>query len=58
MVIFLEIERKVNNKFNNLKSSCIKEHNMNLINIFDTSLKTKRNNDGFKDAVKLKRNFK
>lgn len=58
MVIFLEIERKTNNKFSNLNRTCMKEHNMNLVNIYDTSLKHKKNNNGFKNAIKLKRNFK
>lgn len=53
------IERKNNNKSNNLNPSSIKEINMNIVNMFDTSIKSsKRKEDGFKLATKLKRNFK
>jgi len=56
---FMELKRKTNNKFSNVNPSCIKENNSNLVNIFDTSLRSKKNyNDGFNEAVKLKRNFK
>ena len=54
----MELEKRVNNKFSNLNPTCIKEQNMNTVNIFDTSLKCKKNNNGFNDAIKLKRNFK
>lgn len=55
----MELERKINNKFSTPKPTCIKENNINSVNIFDTSFRSKKNyNDGFKEAVKLKRNFK
>lgn len=55
----MELERRVNNKFSNPRPTCIKENNMNSVNIFDTSFRSKKNrSDGFKEAVKLKRNFK
>lgn len=54
----MELEKKNNNKFSNLNPSCIKENNMNIVNIFDTCLRVEKNNNGFKEAIKLKRNFK
>lgn len=54
----MELEKKINNKFSNLNPTCIKEQNMNTVNIFDTSLKSIKNNNGFREAIKLKRNFK
>ena len=54
----MELERKKNNKFSNVNPNSFKENNMNSINIFDSSLKNNKNNDGFKSATKLKRNFK
>ena len=54
----MELEKRKNNKFSNLNPSCIKENNINIVNIFGTSLKNNKNNDGFKCAIKLKRNFK
>lgn len=55
----MELEKVKNNKFSNLNPTCMKENNMNVVNIFGTSLRSKKNyNDGFKDAIKLKRNFK
>ena len=55
----MELKRKINNKFSNVNPSCIKENNNNLVNIFDTCFRSKKNyNDGFNDSIKLKRNFK
>lgn len=55
----MELVRKRNNKFSDANPSCIKDNNMNLVNIFDTGFKVKKNNiDGFNIATKLKRNFK
>ena len=59
MVIELELERCKNTKFSNLNPTCMKENNMNSVNIFDTSFKSKKvSDDGFKKITKLKRNFK
>ena len=53
------MERKVNNKLSDLTPLNIKENNMNVVNIFDTNLKSKKERiDGYKLATKLKRNFK
>lgn len=60
MVIFyMKIDKKMNNKLSNLNPTSIKDINMNIVNMFDTNLKYRKNNiDGFKMATKLKRNFK
>ena len=55
----MELVKKRNNKFSDANPTCIKDNNMNCVNIFDTSFKVKKNNnDGFAIATKLKRNFK
>ena len=55
----MELKRKTNNKFSNVNPSCMKENNMNVVNMFDTTFRCKKvSNDGFKVATKLKRNFK
>ena len=55
----MEIVRKSNNKFSDLNPSCIKDNNMNVVNIFDTSFKSKKTfDDGFNKVTKFKRNFK
>ena len=55
----MELEKKIHNKFRDLNPPNIKENNINIVNIFGTSLKSKKNiNNSFKEAVKLKRNFK
>lgn len=37
----------------------MKENNMNCVNMFDTSFRCRKDlKDGFKSAIKLKRNFK
>lgn len=55
----MKLDKKINNKLSNLNPGSIKEVNMNIVNMFDTNLKYRRNNiDGFKVATKLKRNFK
>ena len=55
----MELEKRINNKLSDLNPTCIKENNMNSVNIYDTSLKCKKNKDnGFSKAIKLKRNFK
>jgi len=55
----MELEKKLNNKLSNLNPSSIKDINMNIVNMYDTNLKNKKNNiNGFKVATKLKRNFK
>lgn len=53
----MELEKRKNNKCSNLNPNCIKENNLNNVNIFDSCLKEKKNND-YKDIFKLKRNFK
>lgn len=53
----MEIDRKNISK-NRGYPTCIKDNNINLSNVFDTSMKLKKENDGFKRATKLKRNFK
>lgn len=55
----MELVRKRNNKFSDVNPSCIKDNNINCVNIFDTSFKSKTKDiDGFDIATKLKRNFK
>ncbi len=55
----MELDRKIRDKCSLLNPTCIKESNMNLVNIFDTSLKSKKKvNDGFNEVTKIKRNFK
>lgn len=55
----MELEKRVNNKLSNLNPSSNKENNMYSVNLFDTSLKSKKNNNNeFNKAIKLKRNFK
>ena len=55
----MELEKKINTKFSNLNPTCIKDNNMNCVNIFDTSLGNKKIfDDGFKTVTKFKRNFK
>ena len=45
----MELEKKINTKFSNLNPTCIKDNNMNCVNIFDTSLGGKKIfDDGFK----------
>ena len=57
MVILMD--KKINTKLSNLNPSNIKETNMNIVNMFDTSLRSRKERiDGFKIATKLKRNFK
>lgn len=55
----MELERKNNNKCSNLNPTCIKDSNMNNINLYDTSLRSKKKSiNEFNKAIKLKRNFK
>ena len=55
----MEIIRKANNKFSDCNPTCMKENNMNCVNIFDTSFKSKKTfDDGFMKVTKMKRNFK
>ena len=55
----MELEKRINNKCSNLNPISNKENNMNCVNLFDTSLKSKKNNcNEFNKAIKLKRNFK
>ena len=55
----MELEKKMNTKFSSLNPTCIKDNNMNCVNIFDTSLRSKKTlDDGFKSVTKFKRNFK
>lgn len=55
----MELVRKNNNKFSDVNPTCIKDNNMNIVNIFDTSFKSKKKfDDGFQKYTKLKRNFK
>ena len=55
----MELEKKINTKFSSLNPTCIKDNNMNCVNIFDTSLGNKKIfDDGFKSVTKFKRNFK
>lgn len=55
----MNIEKKINNKLSDLNPTSIKDINMNIVNMYDTNLKCKKtNNNGFKIATKLKRNFK
>ena len=55
----MEFDRKCREKSKTINPICIKENNMNLCNMFDTSFKSKKNiNDGFDLVTKLKRNFK
>ena len=53
------MDKRVNNKLSNITPQNIKENNTNIVNIFDTNLRSKKERvDGFKIATKLKRNFK
>ena len=53
------MDKRINTKLSNLTPSNMKENNMNIVNIFDTSLKSKKERiNGFEIATKLKRNFK
>lgn len=55
----MELVRCVNNKFSDVSPNSMKDNNMNCVNIFDTSFKSKKIfDDGFKTLTKLKRNFK
>lgn len=55
----MELEKKNNTKFSTLNPTCIKDNNMNCVNIFDTCFRSKKSfNDGFKSVTKFKRNFK
>lgn len=55
----MELEKKMNTKFSCLNPTSLKDNNMNCVNIFDTSLRTKKQfDDGFKSVTKFKRNFK
>ena len=59
MVIFMELEKCCNRKFSTLNPNSIKENNMNSVNLFDTSLRSKKKTiNEYNKAVKLKRNFK
>ena len=53
----MELEKRKNCKSSDANPSCIKEKNMNNVNIFDTNMSVKKNNN-YKDIFKLKRNFK
>lgn len=53
----MELEKRKNSKCSNINPSCIKEKNMNSVNVFDTNLGVKNNNN-YKNIFKLKRNFK
>jgi len=53
----MELERRKNCKCSNINPSCIKEQNMNCVNIFDTNMSVKRKKK-YNDIFKLKRNFK
>jgi len=53
----MELEKRKNSKSSNINPSCIKENNINSVNIFDNNLKIRKNNN-YKDIFKLKRNFK
>ena len=53
----MELEKRKNSKCSHINPSCIKEKNLNCVNIFDTNMSDKKNNS-YKDIFKLKRNFK
>lgn len=53
----MELEKRKNCKSSNINPNCIKEKNMNSVNIFDTDMSAKNKNN-YKDIFKLKRNFK
>ena len=53
----MELDKRKNIKCSNINPSCIKEKNINSVNIFDTNLNRKHNTI-YKDIFKLKRNFK
>ena len=53
------MDKRINTKLSNLTPSNMKENNINIVNIYDTSLKSKKEHiNGFEIATKLKRNFK
>ena len=55
----MELQRKLNNKFTDTNPLCMKDNNVNCVNIFDTSFKSKKIcDDGFSKVTKFKRNFK
>ena len=55
----MELQRKVYNKFSDSNPISMKDYNVNCVNIFDTSFKSKKVcDDGFSKVTKFKRNFK
>ena len=53
----MELEKRKNSKCSNITPKCIKEKNINNVNIFDTNMSVKKINN-YDDIFKLKRNFK
>ena len=55
----MELERKPTYKAGSINPLDIKEINFNNLNLYGANLKSKKNNNNnFKLAIKLKRNFK
>lgn len=54
----MNYKRKELTKISNINPSSIKDVNNNLNSLFDTSLKIKKECNGFNIATKFKRNFK